>query len=106
MAFVSSIKTWIVGVKNFIKDAHSENGKPSFSRWAQGMIVYNTIAWVWYSVIKHGGAIPDLTSPAIFVTGAAAGHYGIGQVKNWVNGKKNGNGADPNADPDAVPPKA
>lgn len=71
-------------VKNRILEMFTENdGKLSLSRVSSGSIVFATLGWVTYLVIKNA-ALPDLTGPAVLVGGGGAAHYGIGK---WF-GKK------------------
>lgn len=78
----------------FLKSVFSEDGQGSYSRFASGAIVFSTLGWITYLVIKHG-ALPDLSGPALFI-GAGSAVYGVNKAEAIVgalkgNGGKNGN---------------
>jgi len=73
-------------VPKFIRDLFTEDGsKWSLTRFTSAACVVSAIAWV--SVVVHSThTLPDLTSPAIFVTGGAA-HLGVGKWSEWAHAK-------------------
>lgn len=76
----------------FVKEVFSENGQGSFSRVAQGSIVFAVIGWVTYLVLKTH-SMPDLSGPSLFVGTGAAGHYGINKAQDMITAfRSNGNG--------------
>jgi hypothetical protein len=77
------IKSW----GSHFKDAFSENGRGSFSRYACGFILINATAWVWYMIFKTH-ALPDLTGMAMYVPASMGTLYGANQVKNVVGAWK------------------
>ena len=77
----------------FFKEVFSEGGQGSFSRVIQGFIVVMTCSWVTYVVFRTR-AIPDLTTPAMFI-GAGSLHYMTNQAAGIVSafkGKSTENG--------------
>ena len=70
------------------KEALSENGRGSFSRYACAFIIINSVAWIWYMLLKTHG-LPDMTSMSYFVPATLGTLYGANQVKNVVGAWKN-----------------
>jgi hypothetical protein len=70
-----------------IKEALSENGRGSFSRYACAFILINATAWVWYMIFKTH-VLPDLSSLSMYVPATLATLYGSNQVKNVVSAWK------------------
>jgi hypothetical protein len=75
----------------FLKSVFSEDGQGSYSRVASGIIVFSTIFWVTYLVIKHA-VMPDLTGPAAFLSTGVGVHYGTNKMSDIVSAFKGNNG--------------
>jgi hypothetical protein len=87
-----------------IKEALSENGRGSFSRYACAFILINATAWVWYMIFKTH-VLPDFSSLSLYVPATLATLYGSNQVKNvvtaWKGGKPDDDGSKPGDNDDS-----
>jgi hypothetical protein len=63
-----------------LKEALTENGKGSYSRFTGAAIVFATLGWITYLVIRNK-ALPDLGGATMFISVGAGTHYAINQVK-------------------------
>lgn len=68
----------------FLKSVFSEEGEGSFSRVAQGAVVFSTLFWISYLVVKNH-VMPDLNGPSLFIGTGAVGHYGINKASEIIS---------------------
>lgn len=83
--------TAIKSIFSLFKEALTENGRGSYSRLTGASIVFCTLGWVTYLVIRTQ-ALPDLAGATAFVSIGAGTHYAINQVKSVASAIK-GNGS-------------
>jgi hypothetical protein len=69
-----------VHLPDHFKQALSEDGVGSFSRYAGAYGIVVASLWVFYAIVKAGGHIPDLSGVALWVTSTSA-PYGANQAK-------------------------
>lgn len=81
------------------KQALSENGEGSFTRYACLFILINAAGWVWFSMFKSH-VLPDFNGLTLFVSSCLGVLYGTNQAKNVVAAWKGG--PDPGTNPGQV----
>jgi hypothetical protein len=69
------------------REALTENGKGSYSRLTGSAIVFFTLGWITYLVIRNK-ALPDLGGASLFISVGAGTHYAINQVTAAIKGKE------------------
>lgn len=82
----------------FIKNVFSDDGTPSYGRFGAGVVLFSTVAWITYLVVKNH-AMPDMAGPSTFLTTGVGVHYGAAKAQGIVDALK-GN-TKPAADADA-----
>jgi hypothetical protein len=69
-----------MGFFTFLKGVLSEDGVTgSYSRCASATIVFCTVAWITFLVVRTK-LMPDLTGPLAFLTGGVGIHMGINKA--------------------------
>jgi hypothetical protein len=75
------------GPKKFLLGLFSDdNGVPSFSRIASGLIILSVLAWVTFVVIRDL-KVPDLSGAAMFLSGSIGTLYSVNKVASAINGR-------------------
>lgn len=81
------------GLFKIVKEGFSEpNGSGSFGRLGAGAIVFSTLVWVTYVVLKTH-VIPDLSGPSLFLSTGTSATYGANKLATALKDK---NGPDSN----------
>lgn len=62
-----------------------DGSEPSYSRCASGFIVMAVIGWVTYAIVHSHGQIPDLGSPALFLSTGVGAHYGSNKLPDILS---------------------
>ena len=70
---------------NFIHGVFLDEGKPSFSRVFSGIVVFASLGWVTFLVLKSG-QMPDLAGLSLFNTGVIAALYTGNKIASAISG--------------------
>jgi hypothetical protein len=77
----------VTGLGKFLRGLFSEdNGVPSFSRIASGLIILSVLVWVTFIVIRDW-KMPDLSGAAMFLSGSIGALYSVNKVATAIGGK-------------------
>ncbi len=77
------IKVYFESFLAFIKSVFSDAGQGSSSRVLSGAVVFATLGWVSYVVLKTK-TIPDLGGPSMFMASAVGVLYGTNKASEVV----------------------
>lgn len=64
---------------NFLRGVFSDNGQPSFSRCASGVIVLSVLVWTSHVIFKTH-ALPDMGGISLFMSTSVGTLYGTNKL--------------------------